>query len=79
MPPRRVQGAASGDMVDTFQNVCGLYLHYADTPPDAVVRGWNVKAVALARHDRAQDKQAARDMWRHLDAFLKARASKLRY
>ena len=65
--------------METFQRVCGFYLHYADTPPEAVVKGWNVKLVALSRHSRELDRQVARDVWRHLDAFLKAKNCTLLY
>lgn len=66
------RGASSGDLVDTFQKVCGFYLHYTDEPLDPQVKKWNVKFIKIGRHSRDGDPDAAREFWTHLDGFLKS-------
>jgi parafibromin len=72
-------GASSGDMVDTFQKVCGVYLHYGDEPVDPQVKRWNVKLLKISRHSRDKDGEVLREFWGHLDSFLQAKKSKLLY
>lgn len=72
-------GASSGDMVDTFQKVCGVYLHYGDEPVDPQVKRWNVKLLKISRHSRDKDGEVLREFWGHLDSFLQAKNSKLLY
>lgn len=73
------KGAASGDLVDAFQKVCGTYFHYTDEKVDPTVKGWNVKLIGLNRSVRHHDITAAQDFWKHLDAFLQARNCRLVY
>lgn len=72
-------GAANGDLVDTFQRVCGVYLHYSDEPIDAQVKKWNVKMIKIGRHSREGDADAVRSFWTHLDGFIKAHKKGLIY
>jgi parafibromin len=73
------RGASNGDLVDTFQKVSGLYLHYSDEPIDAQVKQWNVKMIKIGRHSREGDADAARAVWTHLDGFIKAHKKGLIY
>ncbi|KAG1678510.1 hypothetical protein FOA52_014543 [Chlamydomonas sp. UWO 241] len=73
------KGAATGDLADTFKNVCGFYLHYNDEKVHDVVANWNVKIYKLQRGLRHQDTRIMMDMFRTLDAFLLARNSTLSY
>lgn len=72
-------GAESGDLVDTFQKVFGVYVHYGDEPVDPQVKKWNVKLLKIGRHNRDGDPEAFRDFWTTLDAFLAAKKSNLTY
>lgn len=67
------KGASSGDMVDTFLKVAGVFFHYADEPVDPLIKKWNVKLIPIKRHSRDTDDAAMRAFWHHVDAFLKAR------
>jgi hypothetical protein len=66
-------------MVDTFQRIFGVFVHFADEPADAVVGRWNVKLLAINRHARNRDATAAQDFWKALDEFLQARRCKMHY
>ena len=70
------KGASTGDMVDTFQRVCGVYLHYSDEPVDPQVKKWNVKLIKISRHSRENDADVAREFWAHIDAFWKTQSKK---
>lgn len=72
-------GASNGDLVDTFQRVSGVYLHYSDEPIDAQVKQWNVKMIKIGRHSREGDADAVRAFWTHLDGFIKAHKKGLIY
>jgi parafibromin len=72
-------GASNGDLVDTFQKVSGVYLHYSDEPIDAQVKSWNVKMIKIGRHAREGDADAVRTFWTHLDGFIKAHKKGLIY
>ena len=65
-------GASHGDLVDTFQKICGVYLEFSDEPTDAQVKKWNVKVIKVSRHSREGDAHAAREFWSHLDGFIKS-------
>ena len=67
------KGAGSGDMVDTFLKVAGVYFHYADEPIDPLIKQWNVKLIPISRHNRANDGSAQRAFWEYLDAFVSSR------
>lgn len=67
------KGASSGDMVDTFLKVAGVFFHYADEPVDPLIKKWNVKLIPIKRHSRDTDDAAMRAFWQHVDAFLHAR------
>lgn len=71
-------GADKGDLVQTFNRVCGIYLHYADEPIDPTVKQWNVRTLGLQRHNRDGDGAVARELWSHLDSFLQARRPELK-
>jgi parafibromin len=73
------KGASNGDLVDTFQRVSGVYLHYSDEPIDAQVKKWNVKMIKIGRHSREGDADAVRAFWTHLDGFIKAHKRGLIY
>jgi parafibromin len=83
LPPRlalaALQGAGSGDLVQTFSKVLGVYVHYSDEGVDATVRSWNVKLLGLNRGSRHRDATVAQEFWRLLDAHLQARGSTLAY
>ena len=68
------KGASSGDMVDTFLKVAGVYFHYADEPIDPLIKQWNVKLIPISRHNRANDGTAQRAFWEYVDGFVAARA-----
>ena len=67
------KGASSGDMVDTFLRVAGVFFHFADEPIDPLVKQWNVKMIPISRHTRDTDEAAMRAFWSHMDAFLSSR------
>lgn len=67
------KGASSGDMVDTFLKVAGVYFHYADEPIDPLIKQWNVKLIPISRHSRAKDEAAQRAFWEYLDGFVASR------
>jgi parafibromin len=73
------RGAASGDMVETFLKVAGVFFHYADEPIDPLVKKWNVKLIPISRHSRDTDDAAMRAFWQHVDAFLHARHPNVAY
>ncbi len=54
-----VQGAAKGDLVDTFSRVLGVFVHYTDEKVDATVKSWNVKILGLNRQSRHRDATVA--------------------
>lgn len=67
------KGASSGDMVDTFLKVAGVYFHYADEPIDPLITQWNVKLIPISRHSRAKDEAAQRAFWEYMDGFVASR------
>lgn len=69
-------GAKEGDMVATFNTVCGVYLHYSDEPVSAMIKGWNVKLLPLSRHSRHRDLTVATDYFRQLDSFLEGKLAR---
>lgn len=73
------KGASSGDMVDTFLKVAGVFFHYADEPIDPLIKKWNVKLIPIKRHSRDTDDAAMRAFWHHVDAFLSARNPNVAY
>jgi hypothetical protein len=73
------KGASSGDMVETFLKVAGVFFHYADEPIDPLVKKWNVKLIPISRHSRDTDDAAMRAFWQHVDAFLHARHPNVAY
>ncbi|KIY94217.1 putative Parafibromin [Monoraphidium neglectum] len=73
------KGADTGNLVDTFHNVLGIYPHYADERPPDTVRSWNVRLVPLQREGRFLDRAAVLDVFKALDAFLAARRCELEY
>ncbi len=72
-------GASNGDLVDTFQRVSGVFLHYSDEPIDAQVKKWNVKMIKIGRHSREADADAVRAFWTHIDGFIKSHKKGLIY
>ncbi|EFN59429.1 hypothetical protein CHLNCDRAFT_56751 [Chlorella variabilis] len=73
------KGAQSGDLVEAFSRVLGVYVHYTDEAVDATVRSWNVKVLGINRQSRHRDATVAQEFWRMLDAHLQARSSQLLY
>jgi parafibromin len=73
------KGAATGDLAETFKNVCGFYLHYSDEKVADDVANWNVKRFSVQRALRHKDTHIMMDMFRTLDQFLLARGSTLSY
>ena len=73
------EGASTGDMVATFMRVAGLYVHYTDEPIDPLVKTWNVKMISIGRHSRSGDGGAMREIWSHIDAFIKSNNINVEY
>lgn len=67
------KGASSGDMVDTFLKVAGVYFYYAEEPIDPLIKQWNVKLIPISRHSRAKDETAQRAFWEYVDGFVASR------
>lgn len=72
-------GADKGDLVRTFNRVCGVYFHYADDPIDANIKQWNVRTLGLRRHNRDGDDATSREFWSHLNSFLEARRPDIKF
>eukprot|EP00897_Mesotaenium_endlicherianum_P010886 jgi/Mesen1/9826/ME000007S09882 len=70
-----------GGHTEIFTKIMGVFLRYDDASVEsaAAVRNWNVKIIAMSRHKRHQDRTAALQFWDHLDSFLRARKSTLRF
>ncbi|PSC73571.1 parafibromin-like isoform X2 [Micractinium conductrix] len=73
------KGAKTGDLVDTFTRVMGVFLHYTDEKVDAGVKSWNVRILGLNRQSRHRDATVAQEFWRLLDSHLTARGSSLAF
>lgn len=74
-----LQGAPSGDMVDSFNRMLAVHLVAANEQPPPLVKSWNVKIMKLHPNDRHGDMQLARDFYAYLDALLGAKGSSLAY
>jgi hypothetical protein len=74
-----LQGASSGDMVDSFSRMLAVHLVAANESVAPSVRSWNCKIMKLHPTDRHGDMQLARDFYGYLDALMGARKSTLAY
>lgn len=73
------RGADKGDLVDTFNKVCGFYVHFRDEKVPDLVGNWNVKRLPLHRTNRHLDMAAMLDLYSYLDQYLTAKKCSLTY
>lgn len=53
----------------------GVYFHYKDEAVPKEVKAWNVKTLALHRHNRHQDADVHREFYTLLQRFEQSRGS----
>lgn len=73
------KGASDGELVETFSQVCGFYVHYHDEQVLPLVKSWNVRRIPIHRASRHLDMTAMLDLYKQLDAFLASKKSQLAY
>ncbi|KAK2077895.1 hypothetical protein QBZ16_003763 [Prototheca wickerhamii] len=73
------RGAASGDLLDTFQRVLGVYLYFQDQTVESTVKQWKVKTYGLSRESRHRDRVVMQDILKSLDLFLESKRCTLAY
>ncbi|KAL6754061.1 RNA pol II accessory factor, Cdc73 family-domain-containing protein [Haematococcus lacustris] len=72
-------GAAAGELMETFSQVAGFYVHFKDEKVPPAVASWNVKPLGFVREKRHMDMTVMLDFYKHLDAFLLSRKCSLAY
>jgi hypothetical protein len=74
-----IQGAADGNLVETFANVCAFYVRFdTDLTPD-FVKKWSVHSLILAKNTRFGDRGVLEQFWTAIDVHLSSRRSTLSY
>ena len=71
-----MQGVSSGDMVDIFNRMQGVYLAFQNEEVPALVKKWNVRILRLHPNDRHGDVQTVRQFYTYLDALIETRSKK---
>lgn len=69
-----MQGAADGDLLEMFTNLCGFYFHYGGDDVPETVKSWNVECLPLNRSQRHGDVQTVQKFFDTLTTFLDSRA-----
>jgi RNA pol II accessory factor, Cdc73 family, C-terminal len=74
-----LQGAAEGNLVDTFASISAFYVRFDSDPIPEFVKKWSVNSLVLAKTTRYGDRGVLEKLWSVLDSALAARRSPLNY
>jgi len=73
------QGAAEGNLVETFANISAFYVRFDSEPPPEFVKKWSVHSLVLAKNTRFGDRGVLESLWTALDTHLSSRRSSLNW
>ncbi|KAF8059437.1 CDC73 [Scenedesmus sp. PABB004] len=71
------RGAERGELMETFSNLFGAFLHYSDEKVPDVVQTWKCAKLPLRRTARHLDHTVMLEFYAQLDAFLTGRRCEL--
>ena len=74
-----LQGAAEGNLVETFANVSAFFVRFDSDPPSDFVKKWSVHSLVLAKNTRFGDRSVLESLWGAIDTHLGSRRSTLNF